>query len=183
MVSLHFDAVGGVEQRDFLTGFELDEDVIGRPVEMAFGPDGGIYISDDYAGVVYKVGFGDVVVPGFAVAERVRVNPLASYDTATINSLAASGSTIFADNGCASCHDPAVAVEGIQVKELAGLSARYDVGSLKALFAAPPGLMPVFELTDEDEEALAVYCFESLVQNKAILVLQGNGCALTHHKH
>ena len=33
------------------TGFERDDDVIGRPVDVAEGADGAIYVSDDYAGV------------------------------------------------------------------------------------------------------------------------------------
>ena len=157
VVSLHFDAIGRVEQRDFLTGFELNEDVIGRPVEMTFGSDGAIYISDDYAGVVYKVGFDDIAVPGFEIAEKPTLNPLAAYETSTINQLAATGANLFEENGCASCHDPAVAAEGIQVKELSDLNSRYDVDGLKALFAAPPGLMPVFEFEDADAEAISVY--------------------------
>lgn len=157
VVSVHFDAIGRVEQRDFLTGFELDEDVIGRPVEMAFGPDGAIYISDDYAGVVYKVGFGDIAVPGFEITEKSPENPLAAYETEVVDQLAATGIRLFDEYGCASCHDPAVAAEGIQVKELGRLADRYDVDGLKALFAAPPGLMPVFEFEDRDAEALAVY--------------------------
>lgn len=44
----------GIESRDFMTGFELDEEVIGRPVDVAEGPDGAIYISDDYAGVIWR---------------------------------------------------------------------------------------------------------------------------------
>ena len=41
---------GTIEERDFLTGFEVDDDVIGRPVDVAEGPDGAFYVSDDYAG-------------------------------------------------------------------------------------------------------------------------------------
>lgn len=54
VVSLHW--VGErIEERAFVTGFELDEDVIGRPVDVAEGPDGAVYVSDDYAGAVYRV--------------------------------------------------------------------------------------------------------------------------------
>jgi glucose/arabinose dehydrogenase len=56
VVSLHWREDGTIEQRDFVTGFERDEEVIGRPVDIAEGPDGAIYISDDYAGVIYRVG-------------------------------------------------------------------------------------------------------------------------------
>jgi glucose/arabinose dehydrogenase len=38
-----------------LTGFELDDDVIGRPVDVAEGADGAIYVSDDFAGVIWRV--------------------------------------------------------------------------------------------------------------------------------
>jgi len=55
VVSLHWREDGAIEQRDFVTGFERDGEVIGRPVDIAEGPDGAIYISDDYAGVIYRV--------------------------------------------------------------------------------------------------------------------------------
>ncbi len=55
VVSLHWQADGTIEERPFLTGFERDEDVIGRPAFIAQGPDGAIYISDDYTGSVYRV--------------------------------------------------------------------------------------------------------------------------------
>ncbi len=46
---------GRIEQRDFVAGFELDEDVIGRPVDVAEGSGGVIYLSDDYAGAIYRI--------------------------------------------------------------------------------------------------------------------------------
>jgi glucose/arabinose dehydrogenase len=55
VVSLHFADDGSISERDFMTGFELDEDVIGRPADVLEGPDGAIYISDDYAGVIWRV--------------------------------------------------------------------------------------------------------------------------------
>ena len=30
-----------------------------RPVDVKVGPDGAIYISDDYAGAIYRVSYGD----------------------------------------------------------------------------------------------------------------------------
>ena len=57
VVSLHWAEDGSIRERDFLVGFEVDEDVIGRPVDVAQGPDGAIYVSDDFAGMVYRVGF------------------------------------------------------------------------------------------------------------------------------
>ena len=55
VVSLHWRGDGRIEERDFVVGFEEDEDVIGRPVDVAEGPDGAFYVSDDYAGAVYRV--------------------------------------------------------------------------------------------------------------------------------
>jgi len=55
VVSLHWDEVGIIEAHDFVTGFLQGEEVLGRPVGLAEGPDGSIYISDDYAGVIYRV--------------------------------------------------------------------------------------------------------------------------------
>ena len=41
-----------------MVGFEQDENVIGRPVDVAEGADGTIYVSDDYASSVYWVKYG-----------------------------------------------------------------------------------------------------------------------------
>jgi glucose/arabinose dehydrogenase len=55
VVSLHWNAEGKIEERDFLTGFRGESGVIGRPVDVAEDGDGAIYISDDLAGVIYRV--------------------------------------------------------------------------------------------------------------------------------
>ena len=60
VVSLHWRPDGAIEERDFAVGFERDEDVIGRPVDVAEGPDGAFYISDDYAGAIYRVAYGEL---------------------------------------------------------------------------------------------------------------------------
>ena len=161
VVSLHFAADGSIEQRDFLTGFELNEDVIGRPVEMAFGADGAIFISDDYSGSIYKVGWGDIVVPGFSSAPTQTIDSIAQFDSTTVLEMAESGAEVFNDNGCAACHDPAQAADGVQVKIIQGLGARYDIDGLNALFAAPPGPMPPFELDKANSDALAVYLLKN----------------------
>lgn len=55
VVSLHWKENGSIEERNFAVGFEVDGNVIGRPVDVAEGPDGAFYISDDYASAVYRV--------------------------------------------------------------------------------------------------------------------------------
>jgi glucose/arabinose dehydrogenase len=55
VVLLEWKPDGTIAESDFLTGFEVDEDVVGRPVDVLDGPDGALYVSDDFAGVIYRV--------------------------------------------------------------------------------------------------------------------------------
>ncbi|MGR9101207.1 MAG: PQQ-dependent sugar dehydrogenase, partial [Gammaproteobacteria bacterium] len=55
VVSLHFDDTVKIVERDFISGFEQDGDVIGRPVDIAEGGDGELYVSDDFSGSIYRV--------------------------------------------------------------------------------------------------------------------------------
>lgn len=53
-MALHWDR-DGIAASAFASGFERDEDVVGRPVDVIEGPDGAIYVSDDYAGAIYRI--------------------------------------------------------------------------------------------------------------------------------
>jgi glucose/arabinose dehydrogenase len=55
VVLLSWQQDGSIRSRDFLGGFEQDGDIIGRPVDVVQGPRGDIYVSDDYAGVIYRI--------------------------------------------------------------------------------------------------------------------------------
>jgi glucose/arabinose dehydrogenase len=55
VVSLHWNENGVIDERPFLDGFRGEAGLIGRPVDVAEATDGSIYVSDDYAGVVYRV--------------------------------------------------------------------------------------------------------------------------------
>ena len=56
VIALHWDEHGNIRSEDFLSGFlRPGGQVIGRPVDIAEGADGSIYLSDDYAGVIYRV--------------------------------------------------------------------------------------------------------------------------------
>ena len=57
VVLLEWGADGAITESDFATGWEQEEDVIGRPVDVAEAPDGSLYVSDDYAGAVYRIWF------------------------------------------------------------------------------------------------------------------------------
>lgn len=153
VVALKFGADGSISEDDFLTGFEQAEDVIGRPVDIEQGPDGAIYVSDDYAGVIYRVGWGELAVssvPGSLQKTRGQAIEFNESDVAA-------GAALFAENGCAFCHDAANAPEGVQVKVLKALSARYDQPAMQLLLNAPPGPMPRPEISDEERAALSAY--------------------------
>jgi glucose/arabinose dehydrogenase len=64
VVLLEWPADGGPPvESDFLTGFEVDEDVIGRPVDVREGADGALYVSDDFAGAIYRVAYTGARAP------------------------------------------------------------------------------------------------------------------------
>ncbi|NUM46428.1 MAG: sorbosone dehydrogenase family protein [Anaerolineales bacterium] len=45
------------EAEDFATGWLADNFVSGRPVGLAVGPDGALYVSDDKGGFIYRIGW------------------------------------------------------------------------------------------------------------------------------
>lgn len=55
VVSLHWQPDGRIVERDFLTGFLNPEGIIGRPADVTQASDGSIFVSDDYAGVIYRI--------------------------------------------------------------------------------------------------------------------------------
>jgi glucose/arabinose dehydrogenase len=55
LVSLIWGADGKMTEQDFLTGFLVGENVLGRPVDVAEGPDGAIYVSDDAGGRIFRI--------------------------------------------------------------------------------------------------------------------------------
>lgn len=55
VVAVRWRDDGALEETDFLSGFLGADGIIGRPAFVTEGPDGAIYVSDDYAGVVYRV--------------------------------------------------------------------------------------------------------------------------------
>lgn len=161
VVSLHWDANGKISERDFLTGFELDEDVIGRPADVLEGPDGSIFVSDDYAGVIYRVHRGaassSASLARPAALPRALENPLAELDANTQETLDLAGHALFVANACGTCHVAEEALPGIVTKPLDGLAAKYSLTSLTGFFVAPTPPMPVFDLSTEERRALAVH--------------------------
>lgn len=55
VVALAWRPDGSIVERDFIKGFLGDDGVIGRPAGITQDRDGVIYVTDDYAGVIYRV--------------------------------------------------------------------------------------------------------------------------------
>ena len=55
VVSLHWDGAGKISQRPFLSGFNKDGEVSGRPVDVVEAGDGTLYVSDDLSGVIWRI--------------------------------------------------------------------------------------------------------------------------------
>ncbi len=158
VVSLHWDAQGGITQRDFLTGFLNNEEVIGRPVDIAQGADGAMYISDDFGGAVFKVTTGSASTS--ASAGSADPGPVGGGLALALDEAAASrGRAVWADNQCDMCHDPALVGKDpdMPIKVLEKLSARYNVERMITYLKAPQPPMPLFELTDEQRRDLSAY--------------------------
>ena len=55
VVSLHWDKDNTITEKPFLTGFEVDGDVIGRPVDIIEIDGGTLFVSDDLSGAIYRI--------------------------------------------------------------------------------------------------------------------------------
>ena len=158
VVSLHWDAEGRISQRDFLTGFLEDENVSGRPVDIAQGKDGAIYISDDYGGSIYRVSVGgSASVPVPTAPPSPTISPFGTED---LNGNAVKrGGKVWEANRCGSCHDPAMIGENPvkTAKALPKLGTRYDIGRMVVYLKAPQPPMPLFEMSDRERRDLAAY--------------------------
>jgi glucose/arabinose dehydrogenase len=148
----------GIEERDFLSGFNHDGDISGRPVDVAQGPDGVVYVSDDYAGAIYRVSYrpgGDsagvapVVAP---VVNRLDTQPPEWLQGADLAGMARRGGDLYQRHQCASCHE-----HGENPLRLEGLGQRMGYGAVIDTLRAPQAPMPVFPLSETEQRELAVF--------------------------
>lgn len=157
VVSLHWTD-NGIEERDFLSGFNRDGDISGRPVDIAQGPDGSIYISDDYAGAIYRVSYGaapgntaqTMALPG--AGNRLDPSPPDWLADADLADMAAAGAALYRRHDCASCHET-----GENPRRLEDLSARLGYAAVIETLRAPQSPMPVYPLSEQQRRELAVF--------------------------
>lgn len=155
VVSLHFTDEGIVE-RDFFSGFNQQGEILGRPVDVQQGPDGALYISDDYAAAVYRVALDQsAVTAGFtARAETTKpdTTPPAWLTEADIDQMGQAGAALYRQYACHSCHE-----QGENPRLLTGLNERLGYNAVIDVLQAPRAPMPLFPLTLQQQRELAVY--------------------------
>jgi len=156
VMALHWNDKGDITMTPFLTGFVVNEEARGRPVDTSVGPDGAIYVSDDYAGAIYRISYN---APAVAKVAPAMPAPLAvgepSPEAVPADSGAvARGAALYTRTGCKSCHFSA---NGLPMVKLANLSSRYNDKDIAALLTTPPANMPAFPLTDDQKRDLAAY--------------------------
>jgi glucose/arabinose dehydrogenase len=164
VVSLHWGPDGRIEERAFLTGFLRDDDAIGRPVDVAEGPDGAVYVSDDYAGAIYRVhlGNGDDERRWAAAAPAAHArpaDPLAALPPDERAPARQRGKALYEQHRCARCHEPERADPGVVAVPLPAdrLRARYELGALADYLLAPTPPMPAFPLEAAERRDLAAF--------------------------
>ena len=160
VVSLHWTG-NGIEERDFLTGFNQDGDISGRPVDVAQGPDGAIYVSDDYAGAIYRVSYGDSgTSPGLPATSRagnrLDAGPPDWLAEADLPAMASRGAVLYQRYGCSECHE-----RGRNPVLLNDLAERLGYGAVVDALAAPQAPMPVYPLSEIEQRELAVFLLSS----------------------
>jgi glucose/arabinose dehydrogenase len=157
VVALFFDADGSIREQPFATGFVRDDAVSGRPVDVAVGPDGALYVSDDYTGSIYRIAYGQAARGNAALAPTaVHGDPLAALDAGTRSAASERGAALWNANGCAACHTAGQAA-GPAYKPLAKLGSRYSIEALVTFLRAPQPPMPTYPFSDEQRRDLAVY--------------------------
>ncbi len=179
VVSLHWQEDGSFIERDFVSGFEMNDDVIGRPVDIVEAKNGTIYISDDYGGTIYRVS-PQAAMEGFAgfeseststvnnidaqpvavVSDRDAKEVLSKYISEQLETLTAQAKTIYQQYQCASCHDPRMAKPNRNIIEIKNIHQRYSLEELADYFVTPTPPMPVYPLDEQQREALAVFFYE-----------------------
>ncbi|KZX60338.1 oxidoreductase [Halioglobus sp. HI00S01] len=150
VVSLHFSD-DGIEERTFLGGFNQNGNILGRPVDVIQGPDGAIYISDDYAGAIYRVST-DTPAQGPNALDALNT----AADTTTpdwvaqsdVQALARQGAALYQQHACSTCHE-----QGENPLPLVEVS--YD--AVERALVAPQAPMPLLPLSETERRALAAF--------------------------
>ncbi len=168
VVALTWDKNGNISSRDFAWGFELNGDIVGRPVDIVADGAGGYFISDDYARVIYRISPQQWTPSQATIARQVSDSSASSQASTDVQAgadiidasdlvadpdLALAGGLLYRNLPCEDCHSKNAATP-VPLDEL---SQHYDLHSLADFFLAPTAPMPLFELSETQREQLAHY--------------------------
>jgi glucose/arabinose dehydrogenase len=163
VVTIFLDEKGGAREEPFMTGFLVNEKVYGRPVDVAVGPDGALYVSDDFTGAIYRVVYG-AAAPLPAVAGTTATgqdagasDPLAGVPAARREQAMQRGRELWAQSGCDACHVAPAGTTPATYKKLEGLGARYTIDTLATFLRTPQPPMPAYPFPEDQRRALAIY--------------------------
>jgi glucose/arabinose dehydrogenase len=158
VVALHFAADGTISEEHFATGFLVDDEVYGRPVDVAQGPDGALYVSDDFTGQIYRIAYRQAAQGSgpAAAAATPAADPLAGLTAREIEAANAHGAALWQANGCAACHAAGQAAADAY-RPLTGLRGKYGIASMAAFLRTPQPPMPVYPFSDAERRELAIY--------------------------
>jgi glucose/arabinose dehydrogenase len=159
VVSLHWEADGSIREEPFFWGFLEDDRAIGRPVDVAEGPGGAFYVSDDYAGIIYRLSSGAPPAPEARAVTSSSVgpvDPLADLSPDERTAAASRGAALYEEHACFTCHEAGRAAEGVVPAPLGHLTDRYTLRELTAYLATPTPPMPVFPLDEAQRRDLSV---------------------------
>jgi glucose/arabinose dehydrogenase len=152
VVSLHWNDQGEISSEDFLWGFERDGDIVGRPVDISGDGQGGFFVSDDYAGVIYRLSRGKSFASATAQTVVVAVDSQYSTDPAQV----AAGAELYQSLPCADCH----AESALTPVPLDRIVERYNLDTLADYFVTPTPPMPLFDLDQVQREQLAHFLLD-----------------------
>jgi len=165
LVSLHWGEEGQIEQRDFATGFESDEQVIGRPADVAVGPDGAFYVSDDYAHAIYRITQGapprSPPARSSPSVEPSPEGPASLHPDPRNEGARTRGLALYESLNCYGCHEVARAAPDTLNIPLGERLRGREVDEIADFLAAPTPPMPAYDLDEQQRKDLAVYLLES----------------------
>lgn len=160
VVTLHTDESNKITERDFLSGLLQGDNAIGRPADVAEGPDGAIYISDDYANVIYRVAYAEAQTEMALPTSKLSFSAsdtLAAIDPEKKSTLLANGADIYTQFQCSTCH----ADIGEGMMPLENIGGKYDLQGLAKFIARPNPPMPAYSLTEDQRTSLAAFLIET----------------------
>jgi len=125
-------------------------------VALLISSDGAIYISDDYAGAIYRLKYEGVQADtdGLTVATQSKLDksPPAWLDGADLPAMSDRGSQLVQRYGCQACH-------GDQTGQVSfsRLSERLGYDAVIEALKQPRANMPLYPLSENEQREIAVY--------------------------